>query len=241
MDIDTVGTFNVSRAAFPALKAAGGGKGAVIINISATLHYGATWYQAHASAAKAAIDSLTRSLGLEWGSFGIRVCGALCKFSSRLPPGEVLRRNISGSHPRFPAAVCPPPPAGIAPGPIGGTAGMTKLAPGKIDDIAKEVPLRRLGKTSDIALACVFLARPTTRQRLLSTPTPRQLHLGLRFVPGGHDHHALNLIPLSHAVVVGGVVHHGGDPGGGRRLVALPPAARAAREGVRGVARDRGR
>lgn len=76
MDIDTVGTFNVSRAAFPALKAAGAGKGALIINISATLHYGATWYQAHASAAKAAIDSLTRSLGLEWGSFGIRVCGA---------------------------------------------------------------------------------------------------------------------------------------------------------------------
>jgi peroxisomal 2,4-dienoyl-CoA reductase len=36
---------------------------------------GATWYQAHASAAKAAIDSLTRSLGLEWGEFGIRVCG----------------------------------------------------------------------------------------------------------------------------------------------------------------------
>lgn len=76
MDIDTVGTFNMSRAAFPALKAAGAGKGAAIINISATLHYGATWYQAHASAAKAAIDSLTRSLGLEWGGFGIRVCGA---------------------------------------------------------------------------------------------------------------------------------------------------------------------
>lgn len=36
---------------------------------------GATWYQTHASAAKAAIDSLTRSLGLEWGAFGIRVCG----------------------------------------------------------------------------------------------------------------------------------------------------------------------
>jgi len=45
------------------------------VNISATLHYGATWYQAHASAAKAAVDSLTRSLALEWGEFGIRVVG----------------------------------------------------------------------------------------------------------------------------------------------------------------------
>lgn len=37
------------RAAFSALSRAGG---ATIVNISATLHYGATWYQAHASAAK---------------------------------------------------------------------------------------------------------------------------------------------------------------------------------------------
>lgn len=37
-----MGTFTMSRAAFDALAAA---QGAVIINISATLHYGATWYQ----------------------------------------------------------------------------------------------------------------------------------------------------------------------------------------------------
>lgn len=73
MEIDTVGSFNMSRAAFKALKVAA--EGGLIINISATLHYGATWYQTHASAAKAAVDSLTRSLGLEWGSFGIRVVG----------------------------------------------------------------------------------------------------------------------------------------------------------------------
>jgi len=73
MDIDTVGSFNMSRSAFPELKAATGG--GVVINISATLHYGATWFQAHASAAKAAVDSLTRSLGLEWGEFGVRVVG----------------------------------------------------------------------------------------------------------------------------------------------------------------------
>lgn len=57
MEIDTVGVFNMSSAAFPALRESGAG---AIINISMTLHYGATWFQAHASAAKAAIDSLTR-------------------------------------------------------------------------------------------------------------------------------------------------------------------------------------
>ena len=72
MEIDTLGTFNVSRASVDALKKH---RGSSIVNISATLHYGATWYQAHASAAKAAIDSLTRTLALEWGAHGIRVNG----------------------------------------------------------------------------------------------------------------------------------------------------------------------
>lgn len=76
LEIDTLGTFNVSRAAFEALKAsATAAETSSVINISATLHYGATWYQAHASAAKAAIDSLTRTLGLEWGQDNIRVNG----------------------------------------------------------------------------------------------------------------------------------------------------------------------
>ena len=48
---------------------------ASIINISATLHLYATHWQSHASAAKAAIDSLTRSLALEWSPLHIRVNG----------------------------------------------------------------------------------------------------------------------------------------------------------------------
>lgn len=71
--IDTLGTFNMCSAAYPALKLSS--KGSIIINISATLHYGATWWQAHASAAKSAVDSLTRSLALEWGPDGIRING----------------------------------------------------------------------------------------------------------------------------------------------------------------------
>jgi peroxisomal 2,4-dienoyl-CoA reductase len=72
MEIDAIGTFNTSRAAFEALRASGRG---VVVNISATLHYGATFWQAHASSAKAAVDSLTRSLGLEWGAYNVRVVG----------------------------------------------------------------------------------------------------------------------------------------------------------------------
>ena len=72
IEIDTVGTWNTTRACFEKRLRDHGG---TIINISATLHYGATPFQAHAAAAKAAIDSLTRSLALEWGSLGIRVNG----------------------------------------------------------------------------------------------------------------------------------------------------------------------
>jgi len=73
IEIDTIGTFNCSHAAFPYLKQSK--KSPMIINITALLHKPATWFQVHASAAKAAIDSLTRSFALEWGEYGIRVCG----------------------------------------------------------------------------------------------------------------------------------------------------------------------
>jgi peroxisomal 2,4-dienoyl-CoA reductase len=72
IEIDTVGVFNVCQAAFPHLKESGRG---VIINITATLQLTATWYQTHACAAKAAIDSLTRQFALEWGDYRIRVNG----------------------------------------------------------------------------------------------------------------------------------------------------------------------
>ena len=68
VDIDLVGTFNMCKASFEALKVSKGN----IVNISATLQYGAVHSVGHASAAKAAIDSLTRSLALEWGEYGIR-------------------------------------------------------------------------------------------------------------------------------------------------------------------------
>jgi peroxisomal 2,4-dienoyl-CoA reductase len=71
VDIDTKGTFNVSRASFEALRESKG----QIINISATLHYLATPMQIHVSAAKAGVDAITRNLSVEWGRHGIRVNG----------------------------------------------------------------------------------------------------------------------------------------------------------------------
>lgn len=92
IDIDLNGTFNASRAAFEALQQAGGG---LVLNISATLHYHGTPLQIHASAAKAGVDAVTRNLAVEWGRFGIRVCGiapgpiADTEGMRRLAPGEL--------------------------------------------------------------------------------------------------------------------------------------------------------
>ena len=53
MDIDSVGTFTMCHEALKYLKKDGPGKaGGLILNISATLHYTASWYQIHVSAAK---------------------------------------------------------------------------------------------------------------------------------------------------------------------------------------------
>jgi peroxisomal 2,4-dienoyl-CoA reductase len=97
LDIDAAGTFNVSRAAFDAYLRDHGG---VILNISATLHLAATPLQIHASAAKAAVDAITRTLAVEWAPLGIRVNGIApgpideTEGMSRLAPGDVKKRMI---------------------------------------------------------------------------------------------------------------------------------------------------
>lgn len=46
--------------------------------------------QAHASAAKSAVDSLTRSLALEWGEFGIRTNGIAPGLVTGTPGAKAL-------------------------------------------------------------------------------------------------------------------------------------------------------
>jgi peroxisomal 2,4-dienoyl-CoA reductase len=118
LEIDLMGTFNVSKAAYEALKSSGKGS---IINISATFHYSAMRYQAHASSAKAGVDALTRSIAVEWA--------------------PTIRCN------------------GVAPGPIGDTEGMSRLAPGAMAEaVASSIPLHRVGTVEDVAHSCLFLA-----------------------------------------------------------------------------------
>ncbi len=69
VDIDLLGSFNASRAAFAQLKETKG----VLIYISAGMAYMPHAYQVHVGAAKAGIDMMMRNLALEWGGYGIRV------------------------------------------------------------------------------------------------------------------------------------------------------------------------
>jgi peroxisomal 2,4-dienoyl-CoA reductase len=59
VEIDLYGTFFCSQAVLPAMKAQGGGR---IVSISMTLHYRGWPLMAHATAAKAGVDALTRTL-----------------------------------------------------------------------------------------------------------------------------------------------------------------------------------
>ena len=68
IDIDLIGSFNASRAAFSQLKESRG----TIIFISAGQAYMPYAYQVHVAAAKAGIDMMMKNLALEWGQYGIR-------------------------------------------------------------------------------------------------------------------------------------------------------------------------
>ncbi|KAI8052402.1 peroxisomal 2,4-dienoyl-CoA reductase [Syncephalis plumigaleata] len=71
VDIDLLGTFNATKACQEFLFASKG----CILNISATLSYRGNPLQGHPAAAKAGVDSLTRTLATEWGPKGVRTNG----------------------------------------------------------------------------------------------------------------------------------------------------------------------
>ena len=132
MNIDALGTFNMSHAAYPLLKEtaanqANNGADALVINVSATLQLPATFWQSHASAAKAAVDSLTRSLALEWGPSRIRVMG--------IAPGPIA--NTPGT-------------TKLAPN-------MEEASEEMAEMVTEGIPLQRMGEAFEIAFAAVFL------------------------------------------------------------------------------------
>jgi peroxisomal 2,4-dienoyl-CoA reductase len=135
IEIDLYGTFFCSQAVLPVMRAQGGG---VIVNISMTLHYRGWPLMAHASAAKAGIDALTRTLALEWARDRVRV--------NAIAPGPIPTEGVK-------KAFAPPPSASGAIDVFAQERAM--------DDYAKRmIPLQRFGAPEDIANMVAYLASP---------------------------------------------------------------------------------
>jgi NAD(P)-dependent dehydrogenase (short-subunit alcohol dehydrogenase family) len=98
VDIDLIGTFNVLRAAFPHLRR----PGASLISITAPQAVNPSMFQAHACAAKAGVNMLTKCLAMEWGPAGVRVNAispgpiAETEGMARLAPTPELERSAKG-------------------------------------------------------------------------------------------------------------------------------------------------
>ena len=96
VEIDLVGSFNTAKATLEQLRKNRGH----LIFVSATLQYKGIPMQSHASAAKAGVDSLVKTLSLELGPQGIQVNGiapgpiAGTEGMDRLMPAEMKERSI---------------------------------------------------------------------------------------------------------------------------------------------------
>src|SRR4051812_43780768 len=101
VDIDLLGTYNVSKATFDAWLREHGGN---IVNITAPFEMKGAAMQAHVAAAKAGVDSFTRTAAVEWGPYGVRVNGVapgyidntegVKRFAEAMPSrGEVNKAN----------------------------------------------------------------------------------------------------------------------------------------------------
>ena len=134
IDIDLNGTFFCSQAVFPVMKAQQEGR---IISISMTLHYRGWPLMAHATAAKAGIDALTRTLALEWARHGIRV--------NAVGPGPIPTEGVR-------KAFAPPGGSGVP--------DVFAVQRALEDYARKSIPLGRWGTPVDIANMVAYLASP---------------------------------------------------------------------------------
>jgi 2,4-dienoyl-CoA reductase [(3E)-enoyl-CoA-producing], peroxisomal len=135
IEIDLYGTFFCSQAVLPLMREGGGGS---IVNISMTLHYRGWPLMAHATAAKAGIDALTRTLALEWARDRIRV--------NAIAPGPIPTEGVR-------KAFTPPPTADGVPDVFAVEKAMEGYA-------RKAIPLQRWGSPADIGNMVAFLASP---------------------------------------------------------------------------------
>jgi NAD(P)-dependent dehydrogenase (short-subunit alcohol dehydrogenase family) len=135
IEIDLYGTFFCSQAVLPVMRTQGGGS---IVNISMTLHYRGWPLMAHATAAKAGIDALTRTLALEWARDGVRI--------NAVAPGPIPTEGVK-------KAFAPPPTADGVVDVFAQERAMESYA-------KKMIPLQRFGAPADIANMVAFLASP---------------------------------------------------------------------------------
>ncbi len=135
IEIDLYGTFFCAQAVLPVMKAQGGGS---IVNISMTLHYRGWPLMAHATAAKAGVDALTKTLSLEWAKYGVRM--------NAVAPGPIPTEGVR-------KAFAPPAGADGVPDLFAMEQAMDSYA-------KKAIPLQRWGTPEDIANMVAFLASP---------------------------------------------------------------------------------
>jgi peroxisomal 2,4-dienoyl-CoA reductase len=135
MEIDLYGTFYCSQAVYPIMAKQGGGR---IVSTSMTLHYRGWPLMAHATAAKAGVDALTRTLAVEWAPQRIRV--------NAIAPGPIPTDGVK-------KAFTPPADSGV---PDLFAAAEQKMA----EYARKGIPLGRWGTPRDIANMVAFLASP---------------------------------------------------------------------------------
>jgi peroxisomal 2,4-dienoyl-CoA reductase len=129
VETDLYGTFYCAQAVYPVMRAQGGGR---IISISMTLHYRGWPLMAHATAAKAGVDALTRTLALEWARDRITV--------NAIAPGPIPTEGVK-------KAFTPPGGAGAD-------------VPAMDEYAARAIPLGRWGTPEDIGQMVAFLASP---------------------------------------------------------------------------------
>ncbi len=135
VEIDLFGTFYCSQAVYPVMSQQGGGR---IVSISMTLHYRGWPLMAHATAAKAGVDALTRTLAVEWAPQRIRL--------NAIAPGPIPTEGVR-------KAFTPPANSGVT--------DVFAAADEKMARYAKEgIPLGRWGTPRDIANMVAFLASP---------------------------------------------------------------------------------
>ncbi len=132
LDIDLSGTFFCTQAVFPIMQRIGGGN---VVNISMTLHYRGWPLMAHATAAKAGIDALTRTLAVEWARHNIRV--------NAIAPGPIPTEGVRKAF---------TPPSGS------GATDVFAVEQAMGDYARKTIPLGRWGSPDDVANAVAFLA-----------------------------------------------------------------------------------